>query len=353
MYAPQSLYDLLFMMLYGGITMAAFVAGIYLWLRRSNVIAPEVTPPRALRLLTAAFFLMAAASHVWWYVLGVYWLVDDRLVRNTLCIMFDHITLVPLVMALLLRLLQDRRRRIWPWVATQVLIIGGAVVGIANHSEYGMDLMHRCQVVIIALFVTYYIYALVRYSRWLKENYADLEHKEVWQSLLFIVALFLIYEVYSTNPGDMPKEYLSQINTLIIIIFLLWRVETLQTLEVKKDTSYVPTTTNIGTLLQMHCEVPQLYLQHDLTLAQLSKAVGTNRTYLSAYFTQQGTTYNAYINRLRIEHFENLYNKAVAQSSSVTAQQLAHDCGFKSYSTFAAAFKNFKGLTVTAWMKSR
>ena len=356
MYAPQSLLDLLFLMLYGGVAMLAFMAGIYLWLRRSNAIAPEVTPPRALRRWTATFFMMAAASHVWWYVIGVYWLADDRLVRNILCIMLDHITLVPLVMALLLRILQDRQRKIWPWIVTQVLIIGGAAVGIATHSDYGLDLMHKCQVFIIAIFITYYIYALVRYSRWLKENYADLEHKEVWQSLLFAAALFLIYEVYSTNPGDMPREYLSQINTLVIIGFLLWRVETLQSLEVKEDkedTSYTPIPLNIGTLLQVHCEIPQLYLQHDLTLAQLSETVGTNRTYLSAYFSQQGTTYNAYINRLRIEHFELLYTKSVALSCAITAQQLAHECGFKSYSTFAAAFKHFKGLTVTAWMKSQ
>ena len=59
----------------------------------------------------------------------------------------------------------------------------------------------------------------------------------------------------------------------------------------------------IGLLLQRHCIDEQLYLQHDLNLLQLAKAIGTNRFYLSQYFSQQGTTYNAYINGLRIEHF--------------------------------------------------
>lgn len=45
MYAPQSLHDFLFLMLYGGVVMFAIAAGIYLWLRRSNAIAPDVTPP--------------------------------------------------------------------------------------------------------------------------------------------------------------------------------------------------------------------------------------------------------------------------------------------------------------------
>ncbi len=305
--------------------------------------------------------MMAAMSHVWWYVLGIYWLADDRLSRNIICIMLDHITLVPLVIALLLRILQDRQRRIWPWVVPQLLIIGGAAVGVATHDDYGLDVMHNCEVVIIAIFVSYYIYALLRYGRWLHDNYADLEHKEVWQSLLFAIILLLIYQVYSTNPGDMAKEYLSQMNTLFIIAFLLWRVETLQELEVKEEedeeeetsraTIAKNSSTNIGALLQTRCEATQLYLQHDLTLAQLSEAIGTNRTYLSQHFAQQGITYNAYVNRLRIEHFESLYREYVAAQRLFTAQQLAHECGFRSYSTFAAAFKQFKGQPVTSWMK--
>lgn len=100
MYGHQSLQNNLFLMLYGGIAMLALVAGLYLWLRRSNAITLDVNPPQALRQWTAAFLITAALSHVWWYVLGVYWLVDDRLVRNITAVMLDYITLVPLVIAM-------------------------------------------------------------------------------------------------------------------------------------------------------------------------------------------------------------------------------------------------------------
>ena len=362
MYAPQSLHDLLFLMLYGGVTMLAFAAGLYLWLRRCNTIVPDVTPPRELRQWTSFFFIMAALSHVWWFVLGVYWLTDDRLVRNITAVMLDYITLVPLVMAMLLHMLQDRQRRLWPWVLVQVPVVAIAAIGIIKHDEfYGLEMTHCWQMVVTVIFVIYYIHALVQYGRWLHENYADLEHKEVWQSLLFVVFIFIVYEMYSTNPGVMSKEYLAQFNTLIIIGFLLWRVETLQTLEVEEtdkhmnepEDSLVILPSNIGAMLQEFCETPKLYLLHDLTLAQLSEAVGTNRTYLSTYFSQQGISYNAYINRLRIAHFEQLYRDALAAQQSVTAQQLAHECGFKSYSTFSVAFKQFEGQTVTAWMSSQ
>jgi len=360
MYAPQSLQDILFLMFYSSIAMLALMAGIYLGLRRSNAIAPSVNPPKALRQWTAAFFVTAAMSHVWWFVLGTYWLADDRLVRNIICILLDHITLVLLVMALLLRMLQDRQRKIWPWAATEVIVIGGAAWGIATHNDLGLDLMHTCQIGIIIIFIIYFVYMLVKYNRWLNENYADLDHKEVWQSLLFAVVLFIIYQIYATNPGDMSREYLSQVNTLIIIVFLLWRVETLQELEVKEEDEEKETTnaaiptniyTNIGTMLQTRCEATQLYLQHDLSLTQLGEAIGTNRTYLSQYFAQQGISYNAYVNRLRITHFEQLYRENVEAQRTFTAQQLALACGFRSYSTFAAAFKLLNGQTVTSWMR--
>ena len=369
MYAQQSLQDTLFLMLYGGVTILAMVAGLYLWLRRSNTIEPDVTPPIALRRWTAAFFIMAALSHIWWYVLGVCWLTDDRLVRNIVAVTLDHVLLVPLVMALLLRLLQDRQRPLWPWFLAQVPITVAATVGIARHDEfYGFDLTTYWQRAVMVIFVVYYIYVLIQYGRWLRENYADLEHKEVWQSLLFMTALFVVYEFYFTNPGEMVREYLAQVETLVIIVFLLWRVETLQELileDTPADSSLqdggnqqnnvhdlnCDLTSNIALLLKKRCETPQLYLQRDLTLAQLAAALGTNRTYLGAYFAQAGITYNAYINDLRITHFEQLYRQAMAAQRPFTAQQLAHDCGFKSYSTFSAAFKKHKGNTVTEWLR--
>ena len=366
MFAQESLHDSLFLMLYGAVAILALVSGLYLWLRRSNGFLPDVNPPIALRRWTAAFLITAALSHVWWYVLGVYCLTDDRLVRNITAVTLDHVLLVPLVMAILLRMLQDRQRPLWPWFLTQVPILVAAVVGIVRHDGfYGFDLTTYWQLAVMVIFVLYFIHELIHYGRWLRENYADLEHKEVWQSLLFATILFVVYEVYFTNPGEMLREYLAQFETLAIICFLLWRVETLQNLSnklpdnkqvkeplIEKPASVVfPTSINIQKELQTHCEAKQLYLQYDLTLQQLATAIGTNRTYLSNYFTQQGITYNIYINRLRVDHFKRLYRKSVDSKNGATALQLSHDSGFRSYSTFATAFKMFNGVTVGAWMK--
>ena len=83
----------------------------------------------------------------------------------------------------------------------------------------------------------------------------------------------------------------------------------------------------------------------------MAKAIGTNRTYLSLYFVRKETTYNAYINDLRIRHFVGLYREAVAARRPITAQQLALMSGYHSYSTFSLAFKQRMGLSVKDWMR--
>ena len=252
MFDYRGLHDALFLMLYIGAGMLALLAAVYLLLRRRNWLMREYGPgsmtmrtaagevvrygrarrssPR-LRRWTAAFLLTAALSHVWWYGVGQWWLADDRLVRTLLVIILDHSTLVPLLMGVLLAMLQDRRRPLWPWLLVQVPVVMFGVMGILRRNWfYGYTLAHWWQLGVCAVFVTYYIYALRQYGRWLLMNYADLDHKQVWQSLAFAVVLFVIYELYTSNMGEMYREYLSQVLTVAIVAFLVWRAETLQEL---------------------------------------------------------------------------------------------------------------------------
>ena len=232
MYEYRGLQDIFFISLYCGVAFLAVAACLYLLFRRRNVFADDVRSSRRLRRWTALLMAAIAASHVWWYAVGVYCLADDRLVRNITNIMLDYATLVPLTMAVLLAMLQDRRRPLWPWLVVQLPVVLFAFVAIAMRSTcYGYELTHYWQLVVIFAFVAYYIYALRQYGRWLLDNYADLERKEVWQSLAFAVVLFAVYTVYTSNAGELMREYLSQVISIVIIVFLLWRVETLQELE--------------------------------------------------------------------------------------------------------------------------
>jgi len=68
------------------------------------------------------------------------------------------------------------------------------------------------------------------------------------------------------------------------------------------------------------------------------------------YFSRQGTTYNAYINDLRIDRFVHLVREANAAHRPVSAKQLAAQSGYRSYSTFSVAFKQRMGKSVKEWM---
>ena len=371
MCAQESILDILFMMLYGATAMLTLAVALYLLLRRTNAFAPAVTPPRAVRRWAAALLLIATASHVWWYVFGTYWLTDDRSARNIVLIMLDHITLVPPAITLLLSMLQDRRRKLWPWLVAEVPIVALGVTGLIIQDDRAMHWMNGWQTAVIIAFIVYYFKALTSHNRWLRQNFADLEHKDIWKSMVVAAVLTAIYEAYCINPGLMTVEYLSQFFTIAITIFLVWRVETIQeltteatpspTVQPEADSAEPATATESATMppidfgpqLRERCEATQLYLQHDLSLAQLAHALGTNRTYLSAYFARTGTTYNAYINHLRIAHFERQFAMAIERTgkAGATAKDLATECGFSSYSTFSAAFKKYRGVTVAEWMR--
>ena len=233
MYEYLGLQDVFFIMLYGMAGFFALLACLYLLFRRGNAfVGEEVKSSLRIRRWTAALMAAMAASHMWWYVIGVYWLADDWVVRTITVIMLDHATLVPLVMGVLLALLQDRRRPLWPWLVVQAPVVADGIVGIVQRDMFcGFELPHYWQLGVAVAFVVYYIFALRQYGRWLLDNYADLERKEVWQSLAFAIVLLLAYAIYTSNAGELMREYLSQVITIVVIAFLLWRVETLQELE--------------------------------------------------------------------------------------------------------------------------
>lgn len=64
MYEYKGLQDIFFVMLYGGATLLAMVACLYLLLARGNMFSSAINPPKTLRRWTAAFMASVAASHV-------------------------------------------------------------------------------------------------------------------------------------------------------------------------------------------------------------------------------------------------------------------------------------------------
>ena len=353
----------------------ALMASCYLLFRQGNAFARDVTPSVRLRRWTAAYFGATALCRLWYMQIFFLTSVEDIVVTDLIGGLLDSVV-VPLVIIVMLNMLQDRRRPLWPIALMIAPLVVGSVFSIATLSYTVVPMLYVYLLLLCVGITIYMVRATRQYGRWLRDNYADLEHKEVWQSFVVLAFMLLLF-VFYTFIGDVPLFlYAYQVFDIVLLGYLLWRVETLSDLSIPvNDTAAeMPTaekandkdlsspmrdrpaltpgmTKNIGLLLQQHCIDTQLYLQHDLTLAQLAKSIGTNRLYLSQYFSSQGTTYNNYINDLRINHFVGLYREALDTQRSFTLQQLALESGYRSYSTFSDVIKRKTGKSVRAWMK--
>ncbi len=367
-------------MLYAvGATVSA-VACVYLLLRRGNAFTRRISTPKRLRQWTAAFFGILTAGHLW-YLPGVMMADGDAAALWMLIgALLDCMLTVPLAIVVLLCMLQDRKRPLWiAWLITAPLIILSAVsVGMRSYAL--VQWMQGYFLLMAVGFTAYMVRAVRQYGRWLRDNYADLEHKEVWQSLLVLAVIMLLFCYYVV--------FVVQVCGIALVAYLLWRVETLQDLsfqpmadgdialaeaqraaaeaaEADDDTLdgdggrpqpaeglSEAVIQEIGKLLHDRCEGNKLYLQTDLTSVQLAQALGTNRTYLGMYFSSQGTTYNAYINTLRINYFIELFRQAsaAAEGQSIQAKLLANRSGYRSYRTFSVAFKQRTGQSVKDWI---
>ncbi|MBO4215668.1 MAG: AraC family transcriptional regulator [Bacteroidaceae bacterium] len=365
---------ILFFILYGITGVVPLMAAVYLLLRRGNAFAPEVTPPVRLRRWAAAFFAVSALAHVWWYLFYAY-SSDLQSVAYLIVVILDYMTLLVTMAGTLLAMLQDRKRPIWPAFAAMIPFVVLGVLQIYHPDASFTDIAGIYILSLYVLFSVYMIFAVRQYGRWLNDNYADLENKRVWLSQVVSLACLLLFILYAIVSVSTLLLYVLHAVELVLFGLLLWRVETLPTLEtppslmgesensqeqIQADELSTPLldregqeggSSNIEQLLEKHCVDTKLYLQHDLTLQQLAQAIGTNRSYLSQHFSRQGITYNTYINNLRINHFISRYQEAIAAGQPIIAQQLARESGYHSYSTFSLAFKQRMGRSVTTWMR--
>ena len=376
---------MLFFTLYGGATATALLLCLYLLLSKVNVIAPGVTPPVPLRRWAAALFGVVAVGHGYWllaYANGF----EEHSPLHALLAVLDGTGLLITLFGTMLSMLQDRRRPLWPFAAATVPIV---VLGALQAARPDVDFVLPVVIYVLSLYTVFTVYmtiAVRQYRRWLRDHYADMEHKEVWVSLTLLIVVLLLLVNYGFA-DDYSTFLLVRLTHFALFALLLWRVETLPTLDealeheeddllpeqdILSEPDFLPglaqgaetiappnsrrrkagddVLARIGQLLEKECVGTQLYLKQELTLSQLSSAVGVNRNYLGQYFASQGTTYYNYIHDLRIRHFMRLCREAVAAGHSFKAQQLVLESGFRSYSTFAPAFKQRTGKSVTIWV---
>lgn len=391
LFEQTSVQSILFFALYGVTGAMPLIAALYLLLRPCNVFSASIKPPVRLRRWAAAFFAFSALAHVWWLLFYIYSRDFDSAAYK-LVVITDCVLLLTTIAGTMLSMLQDRRRPVWPVFVAMLPFVALGGVLMVHPSGLLQRIVGAYILLLCLLFAVYIVFAIRRYGRWLNDNYADLEHKRVWLSQVVAFFCMLVFVLYVVA-DNMVLIYWLHIVDLVLVFLLVWRVETLPQLDALAEKAYTPqalerqvceTTSaesafvpdtmlimptqqeqpeqqptanpiNIDVdqmeqLLKERCVATQRYLENNLTLQMLAQAVGTNRSYLSQYFSRQGITYNTYINNLRINHFISRCQELAAAGQDIPIQLLALESGFGSYRTFSRAFLLRTGQSVTEWL---
>jgi len=91
-----------------------------------------------------------------------------------------------------------------------------------------------------------------------------------------------------------------------------------------------------------------MYLNSQLNILDVAKAVGTNRSYISAIINQQyNQNFCSFVNAYRIEELHKIY----AENPYSTNEMLVECCGFGSVSSLKRAVFSKTDLSFVEWKK--
>ena len=215
----------LFYVLYGGVAVLNVIASLYLLFRRSNAIAPDITSPVRLRRWTAALFAASALSHLW--NLPVFFLAssDDVMLSYLVGSLLDCMTVGPLAIIILFVMIQDRRRPLWPAAVMVFPAVIGIGLAIASRNDDFLLILYAYVILLFIGLVVYMVREVRQYGRWLRDNYADLEHKEVWQTFVVLTIVLLALGVYTYAIEGLAYEYFIQVIDVMLVFSLVTRTK--------------------------------------------------------------------------------------------------------------------------------
>lgn len=216
------------------------------------------------------------------------------------------------------------------------------------------------QQVIYALtaFLWFYAWTIVaigwvkvkRHIRYVRENFSNIDRIDVaWLKPVFVFCIvsqlaWLFTSLYATVFTDIVY-YISAILLWLMVLYYSWdfRPIAAEHKEEPLPVSQRETLPIAEGALEELVEGQRLYLNKNLTLADLAQAMNTNRTYVSNYLSQvRGQTFYDYINQLRIEHIS---IPMLKEHPEYTLEYVATESGFAAISTFRRAFTKLTGQT--------
>lgn len=211
---------------------------------------------------------------------------------------------------------------------------------------------------IVAL--VYVIRQLKRYEKALYNNFSyneNLDVKWLHNTLILLIGnLFFCVWLYSSMQLNM--FYIYYVYCLTMWCYVIFHTEKQQKINLvemhnepaffeKEDTDIIIQShpDKFADKLKICFEQDKIYLNPQLNIVDVSRKIGTNRTYLSVYLNNElKTNFYLYVNGFRLQEAR---KKLIETDTKI--YNIAEDCGFKSFSTFVRAFKAQEGCTPTEY----
>ena len=221
------------------------------------------------------------------------------------------------------------------------------------------------------LYLAFSIFIYYKYRTALVHQYSNTYQSELhWlRNFLFVYSFLFVYDVIQTVTDkfifDMSwtGEWWYQFFSVLIVIYVgikgyFTDMETLKKVDlnivtIPREQIDSPNTFIKQTeldKLQAIVSQEKLYLDSNLSLTQLAKAVRMSPTQVSDLINRGlGQNFNDYINRFRVDSIILLLENENHNHLSILA--IALDCGFNSKATFNRVFKNITGKSPSQYRK--
>lgn len=202
------------------------------------------------------------------------------------------------------------------------------------------------------------------YAKAIRDTYSNIEDVDIsWMWTIFITFIICQHVWWMVAKSMNPlADSFYYISSLVCWSLVMHNINRMRSLRLPNLNETVPGqdsnetqlqrshSSNLAGRLEAFMEKEKPYLNPELTLSLLADQLGTNRTYLSNYISNElGTTFYDYINRLRIEckALPMLQDK----EQPYTIEYIAEQAGFKSITTFRRAFKKLTGMLPSEYMQ--
>lgn len=273
---------------------------------------------------------------------------------------------------------------IFPFIASLVLVISVIVLLFIGHSlsatwlmgfilNYTLLLITLGFLVVNAIYLTRSFILVHRHQKLIRNYFSFTKHIDLqWVKIVLYAYLFLLLGLIVSNLSH--REWTDYVFYIVLIFFIFFvghnalkqqhiplePMEEDWELKGKKENQPIEQEQTLQQELLFKAlkerllsimENEQPYLDQELSLIKLSKQLGTNTKYLSHIINSEfNQTFIHFINDYRIKYAADFLKKG---KLVITIEALSQQSGFKSKSSFNAAFKRVLSTTPSEFLKNQ